>query len=291
MLTETIVSFVAQTFFGAQANSFFRLRPPARSACFGPPDRGCAEMDATPNRFWSDERPPKALDDAIDLDALPKWLRDPIGGDAAQRRKDERFGSALLIALRRPAYWTLYRDAISAVEDTEQAANRAVAKRAIERGFAEDHCNALRSGAATTPDGRRVYAGPHFSLIAEDGDDVTAERVKVRGLSPHMPTWDEYREARRRVAEIERRQKALRQYREETLDPFKRRLSDPDHPCSKDALNEMRKDIWEKSPPEIAAELHPRAADAAHAPLKAVASIDAAGAALHRPGPGPDKKT
>lgn len=227
--------------------------------------------------------------DGINLDSLPKWLRDRIDynnesagrntGRAhrffntddshdpdSQKKKDERAFNALLRALQDPAYARLYSEAVHSVDDAGRAAERALSKLAGEHEVAQERVQSMRDNAAVLPDGRRVFRAADGRLIADDGKDVSDQRSSIKGLSDTTPGWEEYLRAKETLEELERRQREIEDYERRVLEPYRQRLGDKDHPPKKEELEEIIRKTREAMPERVRAEMEPRLAGNSSSP-------------------------
>lgn len=213
--------------------------------------------------------------EGIALDSQPKWLRDLIDinneiagretgrakrflvssdedGPDSEKKKEERQFSALMRLLQDPEYARLYMQAANTISDIEDAAARALAKLETERESAAQKLDEIKDSAATLPDGRRVFRTDDGRLLTEDGEDVSARRGDVRGLTENTPSWEDYQRAKEALEEIERRRREIDEYMRDVIDPFKRRLADPNNPPSKEELEDIIRKLKENQPADVA---------------------------------------
>lgn len=226
--------------------------------------------------------------DGIALDSLPKWLRDLIdinnemagrGTGRAQRflnagehgpdsekeeeEKEERRFNELMRLLQDPEYARLYQEAVNTIGDIEDAAARALAKLDREGEIVSQRLEELRNAAAELPDGRKIFLDEDGRLYAEDGTDVTDQKDSVRGLSANTTRLKDYKQARESAEDVERRKREIEGYLRDDIDPFKRRLADPDNPITPDEIRLHLQDGKDKMPADIVRAREQRAPDEA----------------------------
>lgn len=215
--------------------------------------------------------------DGFALDTLPRWLRDMIdinneiagretgrakrfsaaddaGNPDAERKKDERRINELLRRLQDPEYAQLYKEAAKLITNADEAVERALRRLERDGELAAEKLDGIKSRAAELPDGRKVFQDKDGRLIAEDGSDVTDKRDTITGLSEGLARWEDYESARKRLEDIERRKRELRDYRDDVLEPARDRLSDPENPPSKEELEDIIKRV-RNMPADARAEL------------------------------------
>lgn len=215
--------------------------------------------------------------DGINLDSLPKWLRDSIDinnemadrdtgrikrfvssghdddGPDSEKQKAERHFNALMRLLQDPEYAALYGDAVKAVDDAADAAARALDKLALEAEAAGERLQELRDNAAELPDGRKVFRGEDGRLYVEDGTDVTDQRDSIRGLSANTTSWTDYKRGKETAEDIERRRREVEDYLRNVVNPAKIRLGDPNNPPSKDELEDILRRLKKEQPADVLA--------------------------------------
>lgn len=227
--------------------------------------------------------------DGINMESLPRWLRDqidcnnesagrdtgrnkrfftsdyPDGPEAEKREKDRAF-NALMRLLLDPEYARLYERAAESVDRASEAAARAAEKLARQSEIADARLDALRASAAELPDGRKVFKSSDGRLVAEDGTDVSDQADMVTGLTKDSPRWEEYKRARERLDEIERQRREVEKFQREIVDPAKDRLSDTENPPGKEELQEIIETMEEAAPEVVRAEYETGAPAAAQLP-------------------------
>lgn len=215
--------------------------------------------------------------DAVNLDSLPRWLRDlfdlqnetagretgrtkrfltsdhPDAPEAKEREKERRF-TALMRRLLEPGYARLYAEAAETITRADDAAARAARKIAQASTLAGERLEQLRASAAELPDGRKVFKAVDGRIYAEDGSDVSALRDKIKGLSDRSPSWEEYAEAKRKADDIEQQRREVEAFRQDVIDPAKERLGDADNSPSEEELQGIMDGIEEKMPEAVRSE-------------------------------------
>lgn len=209
--------------------------------------------------------------DGVNLDSLPRWLRDMIdlnnemagretgrvkrfltsenaGGPEAQEREKKRRFTDLMRRLLDPEYARLYTETANTITRAEDAAERALLRLDREAGAAGEELEAIRSRAAELADGRKVFLAKDGRIYAEDGSDVTALRGSITGLRDGAPGWEEYKRAAEKLDEIERQRLDIERYRRDVLDPAKQRLGDVDNAPDEDELREIMSGFDEQVP-------------------------------------------
>lgn len=228
------------------------------------------------------DRDDQAVFNGTNLDTVPRWLRDFIeysnesagldigrmkrffGEDQSERlnvdkrREKERRFETLMRLLEDPGYARLYKQVWDAVAQAEEAVKRAMRSLAHEGEAARQRLETLRQSAAELPDGTKVFQSKiDGCLYTEDGRDVTGQKDSVTGLSETSPDWEELKEGKAAVDDVETRERGVRTYQRTIIDRAKERLTDEDKPQDADGLQDIFKTLKDEAPPDVRAKLVP----------------------------------
>lgn len=188
-----------------------------------------------------------------------------LAGDKSVRAVEERkrkeeeqaFQSLLEMLLRENArYARLYNEVKEQLARTEQAVDAHLHQVEQERGATAQRLRRIREGAATLPNGARVFrSSTDGSLYTEDGQRLSAETARGVAIPEGAPTWEEYAREVERSRQLRQEAQDVERYREEVLKPAQERMNDKDNPPSMEELEDLRKQVEAAAPPALAARI------------------------------------
>jgi hypothetical protein len=177
------------------------------------------------------------------------------GASHSQRSAQQQYASRLQMLLAtNPGYAKLYNDTMSELGDAEAATDRAIAKAQKALEDAQRQVEHTLSRAAKLPDGTRVFRDARGNVWNERGQRVSeadAAGVEWRG---DEPAYEQFLVQSESVKDRLTRLEALQGYRVDTLGGIRDRMDDPENPPSAKEVEQFRRDIQEKMPPEVQAE-------------------------------------
>jgi len=180
------------------------------------------------------------------------------GSSQAQRSAQQQYASRLQMLLAtNPGYAKLYNDTMGDLGDAEDATDRAIVKAETALKAAQDKLEQTRSRAGKLPtDDSPVFKDKHGIVRNERGEAVSddiAARIEWRGDEPAYEQFlEESESAKDRLTRLE----ALQGFRVDTLGGIRDRMDDQESPPSAAEIEQFKRDIRERMPPEVQAEKH-----------------------------------
>lgn len=181
------------------------------------------------------------------------------GGDTRKGKERKEAESAqFMSALRRmmtdPVYAERYRAFDNKLQRAEESTVATLMVLTKRIDMAQDKLDEMREEADTLPDGTRVYrTADGENAYTEDGRLLTGEEMQSIAWSDDAPTWEEYEASREELERLEKAKREVIEYQEKTLDPARKRMSDPDNPPSLDDIDALDKSVEAAKPEAVAA--------------------------------------
>lgn len=152
-------------------------------------------------------------------------------------------------------YAKLYNDTMGALGDAEAATDRAIAKAQKALDEARQQIEQTLTRAAKLPDGTRVFRDARGNVWNERGQrvsDADAASIEWRG---DEAAYEQFLEDSESVKDRLTRLEALQGYRVDTLGGIRDRMDDAQSPPSTEEVERFKRDIEEKAPAEVRAEI------------------------------------
>ena len=174
----------------------------------------------------------------------------------AQRTAQQQYATRLQMLLAtNPGYAKLYNDTMGALGDAEAATDRAIVKAQKALDDAQRQLDQTLTRAAKLPDGTRVFRDARGNVWSERGQRVSeadAAGIEWRG---DEPAYEQFLEESESVKDRLTRLEALQGYRVDTLGGIRDRMDDAENPPSAKEVEQFKRDIEEKAPAEVRAEM------------------------------------
>lgn len=195
-----------------------------------------------------------------DVGRQPRFLSEPKTASAIETRKKkdrERLSRLLELLQHDPEYAALYSQTIGLLGRAEVATAMALEKAEEALNQAAQELDAITDRANTLPDGTKVFRDANGVTRTADGEIIDDQRLDTIHHRPDAPSYGEYLAAKKATEQAQKRIDELRRYQVDGLGDARHRMTDPDNPLTKDELKDIQKDIKEKAPSAIQAELAP----------------------------------
>lgn len=183
------------------------------------------------------------------------------GASNSQRSAQQQYASRLqMLMATNPGYAKLYNDTMGALGDAEAATDRAIAKAQKALDDAQQQLEHTLSRAAKLPDGMRVFRDARGDVWNKRGQPVSeadAAAIEWRG---DEPAYEQFLEESESVRDRLTRLEALQGYRVDTLGSIRDRMDDEESPPSATEVERFKRDILERAPPEVRAEMQEKQA-------------------------------
>ena len=235
----------------------------------------------TLRRRLEDERDFWAEMSGIDNGKIARFLsgierekrRDDRKGTASARSQREDLTRLQILLASNSAYAQLYHETFDALREAEDATDRAILKAQTALEEARRRFEDTLDRAATTPDGTRVFRDKWGQVWTEHDERLSeADSANIAWRSSY-PGYEAFVEDREAVHHSLTRLEALQGYRVDTLGRIRDRLMDEDDPPSAEELEQHRREMWERMPEEVRADLKGSTAFDAPAPKAVIAQI------------------
>lgn len=187
-----------------------------------------------------------------------------LSADQREERKEQRSGHVRraegmsrlqLLLFTNAAYARLYNETLRDLRDAEDATDRAIAKAEAALAEAQQKLEQTLNRAATLPNGTCVFRDAGGNVLTERGErvsDADAARIEWRG---DEPAYEQFLEDSESVRDRLTRLEVLQGYRVDTVGGIRDRMMDEENPPSKQEVEQFKRDIREKMPPEVQAEV------------------------------------
>lgn len=168
--------------------------------------------------------------------------------------KRQAYYSALMMRLLTDAqYRETYEWVWSKLEEYERRAEQALERIRQRMADLETRLDDLRSRAARSPDGTRIYRDQMGAVRAEDGTEITGPALEAV-IWPETPVSNEEISApREELAALAGDEKAVVRYQVEVLGEAKNRLEDQEDPLSIEELKELDLNLETAAPSALLA--------------------------------------
>jgi hypothetical protein len=172
--------------------------------------------------------------------------------DTEQKKKEERFESALRRLLLDPEYARLYQSAWGALNETQSALDKALLANARAQERLQTVVDDMESRAATLPNGEKVFRGGDGKLYTATGRKLSDVEARGVDMPKDAPSYDAYLQAQFALRKAIERGIELTGIQTTVLDPIRKKLGDEDNPPTPDELRKIIKILEEaKSDCEI----------------------------------------
>lgn len=191
----------------------------------------------------------------VDTGRAPRFLldtdRDPQS-ENSEKKKRERATNMLLYMLEHDAqYAKQYYEVSEKLKNAQQVAERAMMS--IDHRLAESDRSLqfFRDNASKLEDGTRIFKSSNGSIYTEDGQRLDDEKAQTTHISDDAPSWEQYRAAQEKHADLLRSKNNIERYERDVLGPAQERMQDQDNPMTKEELDILAGDIEHKKPAEF----------------------------------------
>ena len=200
-----------------------------------------------------------------DVSRPPRFLSESKTAKAIEMRqkKDRERVSRLLELLQHdPEYAALYSQTIDLLGRAEAATAMALAKAEDTLDQAKQDLNTITDRANALPDGTHVFRDANGMTRTANGEIIDGHRFDAIHNRPDAPSYEEYLAAKKATDQAQKRIDELRRYQVDVLGGARHRITDPDHPLTKDELKDIQKKIEGQMPSHVRTELAPTSGDA-----------------------------
>jgi hypothetical protein len=165
------------------------------------------------------------------------------GPDSKKERRLREFRTQLDLLLNDPAYRAAWDQANTLLSDTQDKLDAALLKVTASIERLGELVEGLEDKATKLPDGTAVFKAADGSVWTEDGRKLSDAEAASLNIPVNAPSWEQYKGAQEALDSARARRDRLIGIQTETVDPLRRELNDPDHPPSKERLEEIKKTL------------------------------------------------
>ena len=174
-----------------------------------------------------------------------------LTGDASPKSKEEEkaerarqaFQTQLDLMLMDPAYCAAWDRTNTLLSDTQDKLDAALLKVTANIERLSELVEGLEDKATKLPDGTAVFKAADGSVWTEDGRKLSDAEAASLNIPENTPSWEQYKGAQDALESARARRDRLIGIQTEIVDPLRRELNDPDHPPSKERLEEIKKTL------------------------------------------------
>lgn len=175
-------------------------------------------------------------------------------GEGSSRRRAENLSRLQMLLASNPAYAKLYADTMGLLGDAEDATDRAIVKAQAALDAAQTRRQETLDRAARLPDGTRVFKDKWGQVWTEHGQQLSEADSSGIEWRSDCPSYEAFVEVSESVRDRLTRLEVLQGYRVDTLGRIRDRMMDHDNPPSQKEMEQFKREIHEKMPPEVHAE-------------------------------------
>lgn len=171
----------------------------------------------------------------------------------SKRRASGELSALDMLLMSDPDYAALYFEVSDALAEAENAVETALdaLNRRIEA--AETAISEMESRAAQLRDGTLIFRDAETGRIfTADGGEITGHPDLEGAEWPtNAPDWAQYRAEQQQAAQARADRDEVIRYQIDVLGTARDRLDDSSNPPSREALEQMKRDIQDKAPPSL----------------------------------------